>query len=284
MEETPWYKIVKKGNDVMSMNGYDISNYQKSISIANVACDFVIIKATQGISYYSPSFEKQIKEALSLNKLVGVYHYVDGSDYKGEVNFFLSKIKPYIGKVLICIDWESDMNKMWGNGDYITKLLDYEYKTTGIKPILYMSKSVCRLSYWTTVPENYETWIAQYANDKPVTSYNPKPWTDDKGYGKFKNPIIYQYTSKGNLPGYSGNLDLDICYLDKNGWIKRCKKSGNNVKNTYTVTVNTLNIREKADASSKDIGDLKNGSVITVDKIENGFAHFEGWCSTKYLS
>ncbi len=267
----------------MAMHGYDISNYQKTISIANVPCDFVIIKATQGTTYYSPSFERQISEATKLNKLIGIYHYVAGTDYKAEVEYFLSKIKPFIGRVLICVDWEKDMNPSWGNGRYITSLLDYLYERIGIKPVLYMSKSVCRESYWTTVPANYELWCAQYANNEIQTQYNPNPWTDNKGFGKFKDPIIYQYTSHGNLPGYSGFLDLDICYLDKNGWMKRCKKQGSDGKKTYTVTANTLNIRQGSSSNTIDIGDLKKGSVITVDKVENGFAHFEGWCSLKWL-
>lgn len=50
-----------------------------------------------------------------------------------------------------------------------------------------------------------------------------------------------------------------------------------------TVTANVLNIRKEASASSEDIGDLIKGSVITVDRTENGWAHFEGWASEKYL-
>ena len=282
----------------MAMNGYDISNYQSKLSIAQVPCDFVIIKATQGITYYSPSFEKQNTEAFKCNKLVGVYHYVGANDYKAEVDFFLSKVSKYLGNVLLCIDWEGAMNPKFGDNNYITNLMDYLYKKTNIKPIIYTSKSVCRASYWTTVPLNYDLWLAQYGSNNEQKGYNPKPWTDGKGNGKFKDPIIFQYSSKGKLPGYNGYLDLDICYLDKDSWLEKCKpektdnKAYNNarsidkpitVNKSYIVTADTLNIRENPDTSSKDIGDLKNGSIVTVDKIENGFAHFEGWCSTKYL-
>ena len=270
----------------MSLNGFDISNYQKGIQLGYLNFDFVIIKATQGINYVSPSFETQIQQAFNLNKLIGVYHYISHTDYKAEATFFLNKIQKYLGRVLICVDWEADMNASWGNGAYITNFLNFIYNSTGIKPVLYMSKSVCRESYWNSyksIPETYDTWLAQYPNYDIVTAYNPKPWTDNKGYGMFKNPIIFQYASKGQLPGYSGFLDLDICYLTKDEWTRRCKKQATGSKNTYTVTANTLNIREGSSSSTKDIGDLKKGSVITVDKIENGFAHFEGWCSVKYL-
>lgn len=274
----------------MALNGYDISNYQKNMSISKVASDFVIIKATQGTTYYSPSFEKQITEAFANNRLVGVYHYVSSSNYKSEVDFFISKIKPYIGKVLICVDWEGKDNPMFGNVNYITGFMDYLYSVTKVKPIIYMSKSVARSSYWTTVPNNYELWCAQYKNNDKLYQYNPNPWTDTKGFGKFKNPIIYQYSSKGHLPGYNSDLDLDIAYMTRDEWINRCRVESSAVINdnasvprTALVTAETLNIRTGSSSSTKDLGDLKRGSVITIDKVENGFAHFEGWCSLKYL-
>lgn len=49
------------------------------------------------------------------------------------------------------------------------------------------------------------------------------------------------------------------------------------------VTANVLNIRKEPSASSEDLGDLIKESVITVDRTENGWAHFEGWASEKYL-
>ena len=267
----------------MALNGYDISNYQSTLSIANVSCDFVIIKATQGFSYYNPSFEKHINEAISLGKLIGVYHYVSETDYKKEADFFISKIKDYIGSVLICVDWEGIANKSWGNGVYIANFLDYLYDTIKVKPIIYMSKSTTRHQYWNLVPNKYELWSAQYASYDKITNYLTTPWTDTKGYGLFKKPIIHQYTSRGYLKGYNNLLDLDICYLSKEEWNKRCKVEKPN-KTIYRVTANTLNIRSEPSALSKDIGDLRKDSIIRVDKIENGFAHFEGWCSLKYLN
>ena len=39
------------------MNGIDISGHQQGIDLAAVPCDFVIIKATQGISFVNPDFK-----------------------------------------------------------------------------------------------------------------------------------------------------------------------------------------------------------------------------------
>ena len=64
------------------MNGIDISKWQKGINLAAVPCDFVIVKATQGVSYTSPEFHNQISQAQALGKLIGVYHYAGGGGRK----------------------------------------------------------------------------------------------------------------------------------------------------------------------------------------------------------
>lgn len=62
----------------MGMNGIDISNYQSTLDLAKVPCDFVIVKATQGTSYVNPSCDKHVQQALKLDKPFGVYHYISG--------------------------------------------------------------------------------------------------------------------------------------------------------------------------------------------------------------
>ena len=86
-----------------------------------------------------------------------------------------------------------------------------------------MSKSVCREYNWTEVVKgNYGLWMAQYANKKP-TGYQDKPWTDSKGLGAFKGYAMHQYSSKGQLPGYGGDLDLDIAYMTPAAWDRYAK-------------------------------------------------------------
>lgn len=64
----------------MALNGIDIASYQASIVPANLkTTDFVIIKATQGVDYINPYFKNQYEKSKAAGKLVGLYHYVDGS-------------------------------------------------------------------------------------------------------------------------------------------------------------------------------------------------------------
>ena len=84
------------------MNGIDISGHQLNIDLAAVPCDFVIIKATQGTSFVSKDFKRQVEQALSLGKLTGVYHYANGAGINEEINHFVDVIYPYLGNVILC--------------------------------------------------------------------------------------------------------------------------------------------------------------------------------------
>ena len=199
------------------MNGIDISRWQKGIDLAAVPCDFVIIKATQGTVYKSAEFEKQITQALRLNKCVGVYHYASGGGFAQEADHFINVVSQYLRKVILVLDWEGQDNPNFKNHAYAVKWLEYVKNKTGITPFIYMSKSVCR-EYKDWDP-SYPLWVAQYANYNP-TGYQIAPWTDKKGYGPWTEPVIFQYSSSGRLAGYAGKLDLDIAYITPSEWQK----------------------------------------------------------------
>lgn len=210
----------------MSMKGIDISHWQDGIDLAGVPCDFVIIKATQGTSYVDKCCNKFYQKAKKLGKKLGVYHYFGGGDPIKEADHFIKNIKGYIGEAILVLDWESDQNSKFRQGAAVAKpFLDRVYEVTGVKPLIYMSKSVCREYDWSSVVAGgYDLWMAQYAN-KNTTGYQDKPWTDKKGLGAFKGYVIHQYTSSGRIGNYSGNLDLDIAYIDAGTWDKYAKPS-----------------------------------------------------------
>lgn len=99
---------------------------------------------------------------------------------------------------------------------------------------------------------------------------------------------VWQYSSKGSVAGIIGNVDMDEVYVDmeiRDGVaVPAPAPVQENGRKQMRVTAKTwLNIREKPDVNSEDLGDLPAGTVITVDKIENGWAHFEGYCSAQWL-
>lgn len=102
------------------------------------------------------------------------------------------------------------------------------------------------------------------------------------------NMAVWQYSSKGSVAGIIGNVDMDEVYVDmeiRDGVaVPAPAPVQENGRKQMRVTAKTwLNIREKPDVNSEDLGDLPAGTVITVDRIENGWAHFEGYCSAQWL-
>lgn len=215
------------------MNGIDISRYQKGINLAAVPCDFVIVKATQGTSYVSPEFKKQIRQAEECGKLLGIYHYSGGGGSIPEAKHFLDVVKDYIGKAILFLDWEGEQNPNFRNPEYAKAWLAYVKQSTGIVPFIYMSKSVCRQYSWDS---SYPLWCAQYKNQNP-TGYQENPWTDTKGFGAWKTCLILQYSSKGQLPGYYGNLDLDKAYITADEWVMYAKGDINTKPTTEPLPV-----------------------------------------------
>lgn len=198
------------------MNGIDISRWNP-VDLSRIAFDFVIIKATQGTGYVSPTFKSQITQAESLGKLIGVYHYASAGGAVTEAEHFIKTINDYIGKVILVLDWEGEQNANFSNPEYAKAWLAYVEQKTGVTPFIYMSKSVCR-QYAKQWDIQYPLWCAQYKNQQP-SGYQVEPWTDKKGFGPWEKPLIFQYSSKGQLDGYSGNLDLDIAYMTPEEWL-----------------------------------------------------------------
>lgn len=213
----------------MSMNGIDIASYQAGINLNVVPCDFVIIKATQGTGYVNPDCDRAYQQAKAAGKCLGVYHYAGGGGAVEEADFFLKNIAGYIGEAILVLDWEEIQNPNFGNVSYAKQFLARVYERTGVRPLIYMSKSVCRDYDWSSVANaNYGLWVAQYGSNNP-TGYQISPWTDTKGTGAFKTIAIHQYSSNGRLNGWDAGIDINIAYMNREAWNKYAGK-GNAVK------------------------------------------------------
>lgn len=199
------------------LNGMDISHYQNGINVAAVPCDFVITKATQGTTFVDPACDNLYQQAKKAGKLLGVYHYAGGGGAVQEADFFLKNIQGYIGEAILILDWEAGQNPNFGNPSYALAFLDRVKEKTGIKPLIYMSQSVCASYDWSGVVNgDYALWMAQYANDN-ATGYQSNPWYRNS-LGAFRGMVMLQYTSNGTLPNYGARLDLDLFYGDANAW------------------------------------------------------------------
>ena len=225
------------------MNGIDISNWQSNINVTKMDVDFVVVKATEGTGYTSPSFTKQANDTLNSGKKLGIYHYMSyAPSAKQQAEYFVRTVKPYINKAVLVLDFESPaVNK---GVSFALEFLQTVENLTGVKPMIYTSQSVAYSHDWTSVISNdYGLWVARYPLGNTSTGFR-----NDLSYGNLGNwdsAAMFQYTSHGTLYGYPGYLDLDIFYGDESQWDKYAKcdesvsipdaGSDGTVHTTYTV-------------------------------------------------
>lgn len=206
------------------LDGIDISNYQSGIDTANISADFVIVKATEGTTYLSPSFKTQADAVLSSGKLLGIYHFArTGSTALAQAEYFVKTVKDYLGKAVLFLDWEntsySDIEAE-GTG-WCKQWLDAVYEMTGVHPIIYMSKNSVLTYDFSDIASDYGLWVAQYADMSRHDGYQEDPWMSSSNYGSWTSgPALFQYSSTTYLSGYNGALDVDKFYGTKEAWMK----------------------------------------------------------------
>ena len=215
------YATEIKSNGKSFLNGVDIASYQSGINPARLSTtDFVIVKFTQGTSYLNPYADRQYSEAKAAGKLLGAYHYGAGRSATAEAQYFVNCLGSRVGECILALDWEGKQNSAFGTGKDVTwckTFLDEVFRLTGVRPLIYMSKSVCRRYNWSPVARNYPLWCAQYGSNAK-TDYQSSPWTDNNGFGAWDKDTIRQYSSHGRITGYNDEIDIDLAYMSAEQW------------------------------------------------------------------
>ena len=208
------------------ISGIDIYDGDWGIDLSKTGASFVIVKASQGTAAQD-HYKALASAALKNGQLLGLYHFVDvRKGAEAEAEFFAGCAKPYLGSAALFLDWED--NDVTGQKNttkgpsYAKAFLDRLFEVTGVRAGIYMNQS-CAESYdWSAVAKLYPLWGAQYLYkyyNSPVTGFVSDP-TLASGWGAWGVPTIYQYTCRGRLPGFGGDLDLDVFYGSKADWAK----------------------------------------------------------------
>lgn len=178
--------------------------------------DFCIVKATQGTDYaYTPFFHRMIKRTIADGKLAGAYHYAAGEDAKKEADYFIETVKPYIGKIILCLDWERKIgankyNPAWGSKTWCKTFVDRVREKTGVTCFLYTGLE--GMKQCSNLCGKVPLWFAGYPQDKnswiiPKFKYNLGDW---------KKYDIWQFTSSGE------KIDRNTSPLTADEWKKFC--------------------------------------------------------------
>lgn len=87
---------------------------------------------------------------------------------------------------------------------------------TGITPFIYASSSVLQNLY-KFLDSKFPFWVARWPN---LNSYQAGRDPQLKRFDSNYEWKIWQYTSNGSFPGYTGRVDLDYSSLSRDEWIK----------------------------------------------------------------
>lgn len=178
-----------RGIDVYHGDGWPLKSIPAK---AYKESDFVIVKATQGVSYSHTSFfHAMAKKAVADGKLIGAYHYAAGGDPKKEADYFLKVVKEYIGKAILCLDWERIQNRAWGSKTWCTEFINRVKEKTGVTCFLYTGLDGMKQN--SSLAGKVPLWFAGYPANK-------NSWTVPKfkySMGTWKDYAIWQFTSGG---------------------------------------------------------------------------------------
>lgn len=220
------------------INGIDISSWQGDIDLGAIPdLDFVIVKATEGVSYVNPLCDSKVQEAKSLDLKFGFYHFATCYDPIAEANFFISQCENYFNDGIPILDFEAEAINAWGS-DGARLFLQRIYEVKGVKSLIYMSESVIHAFDWSNVAKDFGLWVAKYPNAlHPDFSFD-QDFNGDISPWEFM--AIWQYASDGKLNGYGGNLDLNHAFMNREAWDKYANKTTvqeNGQAETNNVTV-----------------------------------------------
>ena len=196
----------------------DVSRYQGAIDWAQVAAagykgamlktvstNHKLSKRADGL-YIDPTFETNYLNARAAGLDVGVYYYTYATN-KDMVNAELSLLRQAVyGKELtlpVSVDVEDNKLVSLDKQD-LTDLTTYalhEVEQMGFYAQLYTYTSFAkaRLFVGGAALHPYDVWLADYTGKTPKVDF------------KYN---AHQHTSKGAVPGISGNVDLNVTTLN----------------------------------------------------------------------
>lgn len=181
-------------------HGIDVSNHQGRIDWDKVAKDenvqFVYIKATEGATYVSPTFEQNIQEARKAGMKVGCYHFLRATSYiHDQFRNFIEYCREDEQDLAPLIDIE--VKGSWLDeevADSVKLFADLLEEYYGVRPIIYTGTNFYNKYLSEEFNDGYELFIAKYSENEPEL-------IDGTDY------TIWQFTDCGEVNGIYTDVD-----------------------------------------------------------------------------
>ena len=202
----------------MSIKGLDVSEFQGIIDWEQVKAagyQFAMLRAGYGFNTVDAQFHRNASECNRIGLPIGAYWFcyaVSPETAASEADGCLNTISSHRLDYPICYDIEqASVDYAIGQGVNITPSLATEIvktfcnriETNGYYAMYYSNKNFLNTYLPADLSQKYALWYAYYTSQFDGT---------DCG--------IWQYTNQGNIPGISGNVDLDDGFIDYASVIK----------------------------------------------------------------
>lgn len=194
--------------------GIDVSKWNEEIDwekVKDAGIEYAIIRcgyrgASSGSLVIDPNFTENIEGAIVADIPVGVYFFtqaVTESEAVEEASMVIHLIEEYDVDYPVFLDSESAGGK--GRADD----LSVEQRTTVHDAFL---QTIAAAGYETGVYGS-RNWLEKQLDMERLSDYNTwlAEYTEAPGYPEYYH--IWQYTSKGTVPGISTRVDLNLCYM-----------------------------------------------------------------------
>ena len=236
----------------MAYKGPDISAWQGDIDIKTLSSqvDFFIFRGYAGMKKDS-KVDRNVNLAIESGKPYGLYIYsyaLNTAQAGEEAQRLITLANSYsIKPAFLCIDMEDadhykERNGMPSNQTLkdICTIEGEIFENAGYYAIVYANSSWFKNQLAGLT--RFDKWVAHW----PVSAGKQKGNATSPDGENANNCGIWQFTSKGKLNGYSGNLDMNYAYKDfvmnKNGNTNptpaapvETKPSNSNTASTYVV-------------------------------------------------
>lgn len=243
----------------MPYSGIDVSQHQGRIDWGMVAKSGIryamlrIASSNENGLYIDIEFTRNIREAAKNGVKVGVYWYTYATTIKQlrkEWEFVFAELKKHKLQMPVAYDIEYEPSILALPKSERTKLAAEACRL--IEAAGYYAMIYCSCDFYKSKLDykklaKYDVWIAHYKG----TTHDDCP----------VEPGIWQYSSRGYVPGMACNFDLDIFYK---AYDKICKPVGGDLDNPVAPS-------SKAALRKIIVGPMSNGDYDTIkpkiDKI-----------------
>ena len=267
----------------MATRGIDVSKWQESIDFAkvkNAGIKFVIIRAGYGNGNKDAYFEQNYSRAKAAGLHVGAYWYsyatsASGAKQEAQKCAAILKGKQFEYPIYFDMEEKSQLDKGQAFCSSLVESFCNEMEAQGFFAGFYTSRSYVTSKVTPSVAKRYAAWIAEWGSKLNYSG----------PYG------IWQYSSKGSIPGINGNVDLDYAYVDyptiiKNGGFNGFKKSeakketttGKRTADALVAVMESWIGFSEANGKHKQIIDIYNSHK----PLARGYAvkYTDAWCDT----